>query len=163
MVIRLVVLDLDGVLTDGTVLLLEDGDQVRAIHFHDLDAVGSLRRRGVPVAIISGEDTPSSHRVAARFGIEDVTWGAKEKVPALEALVARRGVQLAEVAYIGDGDRDAPAIAAAGLGFAPADATPAAQAAADHVVPVNGGRGVVAAAVRILDQLDCLPKEIPVS
>ena len=159
MATRLVVLDIDGVLTDGTVLLLESGDQVRSVHFHDLDAVGSLRRRGVAVAIISGEDTPSSRRVAERFSIDDATWGAKDKLPALEALVARHGVSLAETAYVGDGDRDAPAIAAAGIGFAPADGTPAACAAADHVLPIDGGRGVVAAAVRHLDHLDRLPKE----
>jgi 3-deoxy-D-manno-octulosonate 8-phosphate phosphatase (KDO 8-P phosphatase) len=151
--IRLLVLDIDGVLTDGTILLLPSGDDVRSVHFHDLDAVARVQRLGVHVAILSGEDSPGSHRVAHRFGIGDAVWGAKDKLASLADLTTRLGVALSETCYVGDADRDAPALQAAGIGMAPADGTPAARTAADHVLDAVGGRGVVAEAVTWLEQL----------
>jgi 3-deoxy-D-manno-octulosonate 8-phosphate phosphatase (KDO 8-P phosphatase) len=155
--IRWLVLDVDGVLTDGTVLLMESGDEVRGVHFHDLDAVASWRRRGLGVAILSGEDTPASRRIAARFGVTTATWGEKDKLAGLRALAERVGVALDEICYVGDSDREAPALAAAGLGLAPADATTRARAAAHEVLAVGGGRGAVAAAVELLEQTCDLP------
>lgn len=157
--IRLLVLDIDGVITDGTVLLTESGDDLRAVHFHDLDAVARVRRRGLGVAVLSGEDTPASRRVAARFGITDATWGAKDKLAGLDTLAARLGVPVEEMCYVGDADRDAAALAAVGLGLAPADATTRARAAAAVVLPVGGGRGAVAAAVELLEREHELPGE----
>lgn len=149
--IRLLVLDLDGVITDGTILLTPTGDELRSVHFHDLDAVAKVRRRGVDVAILSGENNPGGHRVAARFGIDEAVWGAKDKLAELKALTDRLGHSLTETCYVGDSDRDGPAIEAAGVGMAPADATPTAQRAADHVLTAIGGSGVVAEAVRVLE------------
>jgi len=154
--IRLLVLDVDGVLTDGTILLLPSGDDVRSVHFHDLDAVARVQRLGVHIAILSGEDSSGSHRIAQRFGIGDAVWGAKDKLAALADLTTRLGVALSETCYVGDADRDAPALEAAGVGIAPADATAAARKAADHVLDALGGRGAVAEAVTWLEQL---PKE----
>lgn len=150
--VRLLVLDLDGVLTDGTVLVLPSGDEARSVHFHDLDAVAKVRRHGVDVAILSGEDAPSSHQVARRFGIDQAIWGEKDKLQGLRDLVDRNGVRLAETCYVGDSDRDAPALEAAGVGLVPANATAAARSAADHVLGATGGRGAVAAAVALLAQ-----------
>ncbi len=157
--IRLLVLDLDGVITDGTVLLFASGDEVRSVHFHDLDAVARVRRLGVEVAILSGENNPAGHRVAARFGIEEAVWGAKDKLVALEEMTRRLGIPLEETCYVGDADRDAPALKAAGLGLAPADGTPTARAAADRVLEAVGGRGAVAEAVALLGETCELPGE----
>lgn len=157
--IRLLVLDVDGVITDGTILLFASGDDVRAVHFHDLDAVSRIRRRGVAVAIVSGEDNPGGHRVAERFGIAEAMWGAKDKLAALKELTTRLGVGMDEACYVGDADRDAPALTAAGVGFAPADATASARAAADRVLDAFGGRGAVAHAVSILEQEHELPRK----
>jgi YrbI family 3-deoxy-D-manno-octulosonate 8-phosphate phosphatase len=142
------------VITDGTILLLASGEDARSVHFHDLDAVARLRRQGVGVAIVSGEDNPGGHRVADRFGIEEAVWGAKDKLAALQALTARLGVTMHETCYVGDADRDAPGLEAVGLGLAPADATAAARAAADRVLDAVGGRGAVAEAVTLLEQRD---------
>jgi YrbI family 3-deoxy-D-manno-octulosonate 8-phosphate phosphatase len=150
--VRLVVLDVDGVLTDGTVLLMPDGDEVRTIHFHDLDAVAGLRRRGVAVAVLSGEDTAGVKRVAERFGIDEAVWGAKDKLPALLDLTDRLGIVIDETCYVGDADRDAPVLQAVGVGFAPSDGTLSARAAADHVLAAPGGRGAVAEAIAMLDR-----------
>jgi 3-deoxy-D-manno-octulosonate 8-phosphate phosphatase (KDO 8-P phosphatase) len=155
--IRLLVLDVDGVITDGTILLLASGDEVRSVHFHDLDAVGRVRRRGVDLAIVSGEDTAGGHRVAERFSIAEAVWGAKDKLSALHELTSRLGVPLAETCYVGDADRDAPALEAACLGLAPADATVSARAAADRVLEAPGGRGAVAEVVTLLEQACELP------
>jgi 3-deoxy-D-manno-octulosonate 8-phosphate phosphatase (KDO 8-P phosphatase) len=157
--IRLLVLDLDGVITDGTILLLASGDDVRSVHFHDLDAVARVRRRSLDVAIVSGENSPAGHRIAERFGIAEAVWGAKDKLAALQDLTSRLGVALYETCYVGDADRDGPALEAAGIGLAPADATATARAAADHVLSAVGGRGAVAEAVTVLEEMCDLPGE----
>lgn len=157
--IRLLVLDVDGVITDGTIMLIASGEEVRTVHHHDLDAVARLRRGGLDVAVLSGESTGASRRVAERFGIVEGIWGAKDKLAGLRDLSHRLGVELAETCYVGDADRDAPALEAAGLGLAPADATTRARAAADHVLEAAGGRGAVAAAVELLERSCDLPHE----
>ncbi len=150
--VRLLILDVDGVLTDGTVLLMPDGSEVRSVHFHDLDAVAALQRRGIPVAVLSGEDGDGVQVVARRFGIWEAAWGAKDKLPALHELTDRLGIAIDETCYVGDADRDVPILRAAGVGFAPSDATPAARAAADYVLAAPGGRGAIAEAIGILDR-----------
>ena len=157
--IRLLVLDLDGVITDGTILLLAPDNEVRSVHFHDLDAVARARRNGLEIAILSGEDNPGGHRVATRFGIDEAVWGAKDKLAGLHDLTKRLQVPLEETCYVGDADRDTPALEAAALGLAPADATTAARAAADHVLSAVGGRGAVAEAVTLLERTCELPNE----
>jgi 3-deoxy-D-manno-octulosonate 8-phosphate phosphatase (KDO 8-P phosphatase) len=157
--IRLLALDIDGVITDGTVLLLASGDEVRSVHFHDLDAVARVRRHGIEVAIVSGENSSASHRVAERFGIHEAVWGVKDKLAALQDVTSRLGVELSETCYVGDADHDALALEAAGVGLVPADATAAARAAADHVLDAVGGRGAIAAAVTLLEQTGELRKE----
>jgi 3-deoxy-D-manno-octulosonate 8-phosphate phosphatase (KDO 8-P phosphatase) len=148
--IRLIVLDVDGVLTDGTVLLLSGGDEPRSVHFHDLDAVAAARRHGVVIAVLSGEESPAVQRVAERFGINEAIWGAKDKLAGLRELTERLGIAMEETCYVGDADRDGPALEAAGIGLAPSDATAAAQAAADHVLTARGGHGVVEEAMALL-------------
>jgi YrbI family 3-deoxy-D-manno-octulosonate 8-phosphate phosphatase len=159
--VQLLVLDVDGVLTDGAVLLLPDGQEARSVHFHDLDAVGGWRRRGLRLAVLSGEDTPGVRLVAGRFGIDNAVFGAKDKLRGLQDLAGRLGTPLEETCYIGDADRDAPALEAAGIGLAPSDATAAAQAAADHVLSTRGGRGVVVEAVALIDRLVERPASDP--
>ena len=146
--IRLVALDIDGVLTDGTASLGED--PCKRIAFHDLDAVTALRRAGLEIALVTGESDAMVDAVAGRFGIALVVRGAKDKAAALTELARECGVELAEVCYVGDSDRDAPALALAGLGLAPADATPAARAAADRVLGARGGAGAAAEAARLV-------------
>jgi 3-deoxy-D-manno-octulosonate 8-phosphate phosphatase (KDO 8-P phosphatase) len=159
--VQLLVLDVDGVLTDGAVLLLPDGQEGRSVHFHDLDAAGGWRRRGLRLAILSGEDTPGVRLVAGRFGIDDAVFGAKDKLRGLQDLAGRLGTPLEQTCYIGDADRDAPALEAAGIGLAPCDATAVAQAAADHVLATRGGRGVVVEAVALIDRLGQRPGSDP--
>jgi YrbI family 3-deoxy-D-manno-octulosonate 8-phosphate phosphatase len=160
--IRLIVLDIDGVLTDGTVQLFACGDEVRSLHFRDADAVAAAQRRGVTVAVLSGEESAGVKRVAERLGISEGFFGAKEKLGRLRDLTSELGFEMEETCYVGDADRDAPALLAAGISFAPSDGSVAARSAANHVLVSPGGRGVAAEAVEFLQRTGRLaPVRIP--
>ena len=151
--IRVLALDVDGVLTDGTADgrgAVADGTR---FSFQDLDAVTRVQRAGFTVALVTGENGPSVDWIAQRFGVECVVRGAKDKVAALATLASDLGVSLSAICYVGDGDRDAPALSRVGLGLAPANATPSAKAAVDRVLDRPGGGGAVAEAVELLLQL----------
>jgi D-sedoheptulose 7-phosphate isomerase len=151
--IRVLALDIDGVLTDGTASSGPRLNEARRFSFQDLDAVTQAQRAGLIVALVTGEDGPGVDQTARRFGIEWVVRGAKDKVSALSVLSGELGVPLDAVCYVGDGDRDAPALARVGLGLAPANATLQAKAAVDRVLSRPGGAGAVAEAVTLLFQL----------
>ncbi|MBI3951343.1 MAG: SIS domain-containing protein [Acidobacteria bacterium] len=151
--IRVLALDIDGVLTDGTGGVTESGHEEKRFSFQDLDAVTRARDCGLQVVLVTGENTPAVSRIARRFGVERVLQGAKDKMSALAALSNQLDVPLSEFCYVGDGDRDAPALAEVGLGLAPANATPAAKASAHCILYRPGGAGAVAEAVDLLCRL----------
>jgi len=151
--IELLAFDVDGVLTDGTAVLAADNHEGKRISFRDLDAVNRAKRAGLAIALITGEDTPAVDQMAHRFGIPQVIRGAKDKLAALEKLASQMGLPLEAICYVGDDDRDAPALSRVGLGLAPANASPTAKAAAHRVLRSAGGFGAVAEAVSLLLQL----------
>jgi len=151
--IRVLALDIDGVLTDGSTTLTEAGREEKRVSFQDIGAVGRARQLGLEVVLVTGEETPAVDLVARRFGVERVLRGAKDKISALTSLSAEMDIPLLEFCYIGDANRDAPALAQVGLGLAPANATDEAKAASDRVLSRSGGSGAVAEAVNILTQL----------
>ena len=150
--IQVLALDIDGVLTDGRAEIGTDGNEQKCFSFRDLDSITQARRNGLQVVLVTGEDNQMVDIIARRFGVDDVVRGAKDKKVALESLAARLGVAAAAICYIGDSDRDAPALAWAGLGLVPADASPRAKATAHRVLTCAGGGGVVAEAVALLAQ-----------
>lgn len=154
--IEVLALDIDGVLTDGTVSL--KGDDKR-ISFHDLDAVTQARGRGLRLALVTGEDNVLVDEIAARFRIDEVTKGAKDKVAALRALSARWEIPLGAFCYVGDSDRDGPAMAMVGLGVAPANGTVLAKEGADVVVSRPGGSGVVSQVLPLIWQHNQLAEQ----
>lgn len=139
--------DVDGVLTDGRVRLDAEGRESKTICYRDLDAMGAARRAGVEIAFAIGEDTEMARFLAKRFGVDRAYFGAKDKLAALNEFAVATGLILERLVYIGDSDRDAPALAAAGLGLAPLDATPKARMAANLVLESPGGKGVLLEAV----------------
>jgi 3-deoxy-D-manno-octulosonate 8-phosphate phosphatase (KDO 8-P phosphatase) len=149
-VIRLLVLDIDGVLTNGEVILDETGRESKSLSFRDIDAVFAARRAGLQLALVTGEATPIVDVIARRLEIERVYAGRKDKDAALRDVAADCGVELSEVCFVGDSARDAPALELAGLGLAPADADADARAAADRVLEASGGRGAVAEAIALV-------------
>ena len=150
--IALVLLDVDGVLTDGTVRCTAGGDEEKSLFMRDVDAVFDARRRGLRVGLVTGEETPLVDFIARRLVIEVIAQGAKDKLAAIRKVAEAEGIGLDAVCYVGDGDRDAPALAAVGLGLAPRDASIEAKRAAAVVLTSPGGRGAVAEAMRLVLQ-----------
>lgn len=143
-------LDIDGVLTDGTAAL-SSGE--KRFSFHDLDAITRALRSSLEVVLVTGEDSPEVSKTAERFGVERVVRGAKDKLAALTGLASQLDISLDRFCYVGDGDRDAPALAQVGLGLAPSNATPDAKASAHRVLSHSGGDGAVAEAISLVTQL----------
>ena len=151
--IKAIVCDIDGVLTDGKTLLLEGEAEAKQIFFRDMDALFKARREGFIVAFLTAETTSAVDRMVERFEIDHCVRGARDKSDGIKRVAAELKVDLRNICYIGDGDRDAPALKMAGLGLAPADASPRAKSAADVVLTQPGGRGAVAEAVELVLQL----------
>jgi 3-deoxy-D-manno-octulosonate 8-phosphate phosphatase (KDO 8-P phosphatase) len=141
--IKAVAMDVDGVLTDGTVWLDEGGRETKAISFADIMGVSLGRRAGLLFAFVSGEGGPSLDRIAAKFGITEVYRDCKDKAGAVRDFAARHGLELAEVCFIGDDVNDVPALKICGLAVTPANAQAAASAAASIVTIRPGGAGAV--------------------
>ena len=156
--IDLLVFDVDGVLTDGTMLMDADGREWKRLRYRDLDAVTAAMASGLRVAFLSGETGPLLARIAERFGIQLYFSGAKDKVRGLTALAYDAGVPMSRVCYVGDSDRDAPALALAAIGFAPRDASTLARKAADGVLRTAGGEGVAVEVIERLMRRGCLRK-----
>lgn len=136
-------MDVDGVLTDGTVTIDEQGHEAKAIAFADIMGVSLARRRGLRLALISGEDGPVLQQIAAKLGIADVYAGCKDKAAAVRDFAARCQTPLGEVCFIGDDVNDLPAFAVCGLSVAPCSAHESARTRADRVTQRPAGAGAV--------------------
>jgi len=141
--IRLLVLDVDGVLTDGRLYLSASGEEFKVFHVRDGSGIVALRRAGIEVAIISGRDCGAVVRRAAELGIRHVRQGVADKGAALAALTGEHGIAADEAACVGDDTPDAPLLQRAGLAIGVADAHPALLVAAHWVTQAKGGRGAV--------------------
>ncbi len=141
--IRLFAMDVDGVLTDGTVRIHSNGNESK--NFSILDGMGlvRLRRAGVALAWISGRPSGATTKRARELQIPHLIQGRTDKLVALQELAQQLGLTASEVCYMGDDDIDAPAIAWAGVGVAPRQAMPAALKAADYIPPREAGHGAV--------------------
>jgi len=141
--IRLFAMDVDGVLTDGTVQIASDGTEAKV--FSILDGMGLVRlaRADVATAWISGRPSEATTRRARELGIPHLIQGRTDKLAALSELAARLRLAPEHCAYMGDDDIDAPAIFWAGVGIAPPEAMPAALDAANYVTTRLAGRGAV--------------------
>jgi 3-deoxy-D-manno-octulosonate 8-phosphate phosphatase (KDO 8-P phosphatase) len=141
--IRLLVLDVDGVLTDGRLYLSADGEELKVFHVRDGSGLVAIQRAGVTVAIISGRDSAAVTRRARELGIQHVHQGVSDKGAELERLLAELGVAPEETACVGDDTPDAPMLRRAGLAIGVADAHAALLASAHWVTQSNGGQGAV--------------------
>lgn len=152
--IKLLALDIDGVLTDGSTTLGAHRPEKKRLAFQDLDAINAAKRAGLKVALVTGESDGSVDLVAARTGVELVIRGAKDKLAALRFLAKKFHISLEEISYVGDGDRDAPALARVGFSLAPSNATFAARSSAQRLLDRRGGQGAVNEAVRLVLRLN---------
>jgi YrbI family 3-deoxy-D-manno-octulosonate 8-phosphate phosphatase len=141
--VRLLCVDVDGVLTDAGMYYGPDGEVLKKFNTRDGMGLARVREAGVAVAIISGEDSAIVHARAAKLKIDDVFCGASNKRAAIDELCARHGLELDQVAFIGDDLNDLPALECVGLACAVADAAEPVKAVAQYVTERRGGDGAV--------------------
>lgn len=140
--IRLVLFDVDGVLTDGTLFLDGQGELVKPFNVRDGLAVGMLRAHGIRSGVLSGKaSAPLDYRVA-QLGFDIAVTGRLAKREAYAAIKREHALEDSAIAYVGDDVIDLPLAGLVGYFYAPADAHPLVLASADHVVKASGGRGV---------------------
>lgn len=141
--IKLVIMDCDGVLTDGRLYFGPNGEELKVFHARDGQGIVDWHKAGFRSAIISGRNSPIVEMRASQLGIEFVLQGRKEKVSAFNEVLALAGVSAEECAFIGDDTPDSEVFPFVGLAVAVADAHTSVRLAADYVTSVNGGCGAV--------------------
>jgi 3-deoxy-D-manno-octulosonate 8-phosphate phosphatase (KDO 8-P phosphatase) len=141
--IQMLVLDVDGVLSDGRLYYSNSGDELKSFSIKDGLGIKLLRDAGVKVAIITGRTSEIVTRRARELGIEEIVQGREDKRQALLELCERSGTSVDDCAYMGDDLPDLGAIIAAGLGMTVSDGAAPVKEAADWVSEARGGYGAV--------------------
>jgi 3-deoxy-D-manno-octulosonate 8-phosphate phosphatase (KDO 8-P phosphatase) len=141
--VRLLLLDVDGVLTDATVVLAGGAGEYKTFSIRDGAALVWAREAGLEIGLLSGRPSEATSRRAAELGIATVLQGGPDKRVPFEALLTARGWTGEDVAYMGDDLPDLPVIARAGLSGAPADAAPEVLSRVHWTSTRPGGRGAV--------------------
>jgi len=141
--VRLFLMDVDGVLTDGGIILDGEGRETKRFHVRDGHGIKMLRRADVKAGIITGRSSAVVEIRARELGVEIVRQGATDKVSALRKILAEEGVSPEECAYVGDDIVDLPVFREVGFSAAPCDAEPYVLDAADYVSSRPGGMGAV--------------------
>lgn len=148
--VRLVVLDADGVLTDGRITVFADGNESRNFFSRDGLGIKIGQRAGLRFAVISGRRSPVVDARARELGFVECVQAAHDKGGELREMAARQEVALDEIAFVGDDLVDLPPMRLAGLAASPADADPTVRDASHWVAPSAGGRGAVREVVEML-------------
>ena len=141
--IKLLVLDVDGVMTDGKVTYTSDGQELKSFNIKDGVGIKRVQQAGIQTAIITGRVSPMVARRATELGIHHVIQGREDKLTALKELLRSVAIELHEVAYMGDDLPDVDAIVKTGLGACPKNAVSAVASKADWVASHDGGEGCV--------------------
>jgi len=139
--LRLVLTDVDGVMTDGTILFLPGGGEAKAFHIRDGLGIALARRAGLRVGILSGRTSEVVARRAEELGMSPVAQGLADKVEGFRRILAEEGLAAHEVAFIGDDVNDLAVVREVGLSAAPADAPLEVRAEAYMVTDACGGEG----------------------
>jgi len=148
--IKLLLLDVDGVMTDGRIILDNQGNENKAFHVRDGHGIKLAQKAGITVGIITGRSSQVVDIRAKELGISEVHQGAKDKIAVYDSLVARYGVRDDEVAYIGDDVVDLDVLKRVGLAAAVADCDPSVRPYVDLVTRVPGGRGAVREVINLI-------------
>lgn len=152
--IRLLVLDVDGVLTDGTIFIDDDGRQTRGFHIQDGLGITLWRSIGRAAAILTSKRSTAIEARARMLGIDLIEQGAEDKLPGLERLATAAGVSLEETAYVGDDLLDAVVLRRVGYPIAVANAVEEVKELAVYVTGRSGGQGAVREAIEHLLKRD---------
>lgn len=141
--IELILVDVDGVLTDGALVFDNQGVESKSFHIRDGLGIRLWQKAGGKFGIITGRSSYVVELRAAELGIELVRQGIENKLEALEELLRAQGMRAEQACYIGDDLPDIPVVRSVGFGVAVADACPELREAAHFVTSAPGGRGAV--------------------
>jgi 3-deoxy-D-manno-octulosonate 8-phosphate phosphatase (KDO 8-P phosphatase) len=155
--IKMVLLDVDGVMTDGTIYISEQGEYLKAFNVKDGLAIELLRSHGVLTGVISGKASAALSLRCIQLGFDKVITGCKNKGPQLKTICSEFGIELNEIAFCGDDVLDLPVFDIVGLSVAPADAHPLVLERADWITRSCGGYGMVR---EFADKLLCIQKNL---
>ncbi len=142
-VVKMIVMDVDGTLTDGLIFVLPDGEEVKAYNVKDGLGILLAQLAGIKIAIVTGKTSKSLEMRAKKLGVEELHQGVLDKKPVLEAILKKYHLTAEEVAYIGDDVGDLEVIRSVGLAAAVADAHPVIKKHCHFVCRQAGGRGAV--------------------
>ncbi len=141
--VRLLVLDVDGVMTDGQLYFTSHGDEIKAFSTLDGQGIKLLRQVGIEVAIISGRDSPLLARRAGNLGIDLLYQGREDKLVVLDQILASLGLDYRQTAYVGDDLPDLACMGKAGLSISVPNGHAEAKARAHYLTSLPGGHGAV--------------------
>ena len=148
--IKLLLMDCDGVLTDGRIWLFEDGEEQKGFHTRDGLGIDLLHRAGLRSGIISGRTSSAVETRARTLGMSFVIQGHEDKIQAFADVLSQAAIINAEVAYIGDDLNDIPLLLQSGLGVAVADAALETRERAHYVTKALGGFGAVREVIELI-------------
>lgn len=141
--IKLLLLDVDGVLTDGGLYYTENGDEMKKFHVRDGLGIKLVQRAGVAVGFVTGMKSKLVAKRALGLKIDEVVQDCMDKRPAVEALIRKRGLAWEHVAFVGDDLIDMPVMRQAGFAASVADAAEETRGVAHYVTELSGGQGAV--------------------
>jgi 3-deoxy-D-manno-octulosonate 8-phosphate phosphatase (KDO 8-P phosphatase) len=148
--IKLLLLDVDGVLTDGRIILDNQGNELKAFHVRDGHGIKLAQRAGIIIGIITGRKAEVVSVRARELGIGEVHQGALEKIGVYEALLEKYGLRDDETAFIGDDIVDVGILKRVGFAVTVADSDPAVKRYTDMITHAKGGRGAVREVINLL-------------
>ncbi|MEM8959976.1 MAG: HAD hydrolase family protein [Acidobacteriota bacterium] len=148
--LRWLLLDVDGVLTNGRLYYTADGESLKPFHVRDGLAIKLARQAGLSVGLLSGRRSPPLERRAADLSLDVVLLGVGDKGKVFTDFLTEHQVQASDVAFIGDDLIDLPVLGRCGLALAPADAVAEVRERVDVVLSSRGGEGAVREAVELL-------------
>jgi 3-deoxy-D-manno-octulosonate 8-phosphate phosphatase (KDO 8-P phosphatase) len=148
--IKLLLFDVDGVLTDGKILMHPDGTESKQFDIKDGTGLVWAQRAGLKVGVLSARSSAATTQRAAQLGITIVHQGVPSKVRAYDAILRQHGLTDADVAYMGDDVLDLPVITRAGLSASPSDAVEEVRTRVDFVSRASGGAGAARELVELV-------------
>ncbi len=155
--VKMLILDVDGVLTDGSIVYSSEGEEIKTFNVHDGYGIEMLRARGIPVGIITGRISQIVERRAKDLKIEDLVQGTIDKVPAAESFAKKYNITLNEIAFMGDDLFDIPLLQKVGFSCAPKNARKEVKRIVDYVTKNEGGKGAVREVIDLI--LEVISKE----
>jgi len=159
--VRMLVMDVDGTLTDGAMYYSANGEELKRFNTRDGMGISLLNRAGIQTAILTTENTQIVKARAAKLKIDNVVLGSRNKRKSLEELIQSTGFKKEEIAYIGDDVNDEPAIKLAGVSGCPSDAVEHIKGLVDFISKYPGGNGAVREFAELILKAQSHPITLP--